>query len=157
MNSSVLQLSEGKKISFLKLKAERIKNQIQQINVPTDDIEATEQAGKSKRKILSIIMQLEDKSTDVKAMLDTSCSLQRKISKIIIHIEELSKQLKLHPNVDFDLRFKEIEIETEELLKTFENFKSNDIIIESNIEKSELGLKVRCRANSTKNNWSKYS
>ena len=131
-----------KKICFLKLKAKRIKNQIQQINVEADNFEAIEQVGKSKRRILSIIMQLEGKSTDAKTTLHTSCSLQRQISKIILNIEELSKQLKLHPNINFELRFKEIESETQELLKTFENFKLNNIIIESNIVEMSTLQKV---------------
>ena len=72
-------------------------------------------------------------SFDSNSTLNTSCSLQREISKITRNIEELAVQQKLNPNLDFELRFKEINSEAGDLLKKVENFKLNTFSIESNI------------------------
>ena len=128
-----------KKISFLKLKAERIQDQLQQTNLPKDNTEAIEKFGRNKRKVSSIIKQLEEKSNEANSTLDTSCSLQREISKIIKNVEKFTKEVKLHPHLDFRLQFKEIESEAGDLLKTFKDLKLNTLIVESNtIEMSTL-------------------
>merc|ERR1712066_600183 len=86
-------LTYVKKASFLKLKAEIIKEQIHQTTIPDKNIEPIEKIGKYDWEVTSLIKQLEDKIKDVKSILETSCALQREVSKLSKNIEEQFRQL----------------------------------------------------------------
>ena len=122
-----------KKASFLKLKAEIIKEQIHQTTIPDKNIEPIEKIGKYEWEVTSLIKQLEEKIKDVKSILETSCALQREVSKLSKNIEEQFRQLKLHPKLTINQqKLKKIERYAVDIFRKFENLNQNANIIESN-------------------------